>query len=58
MTAVQRYFLPDSPFTHRDWLGYSGKERPDMDHMGAEMLVPDRPPVPVDSSFRWTPIRW
>ena len=22
-----------------------------MDHMGVEMLVPDRPPVPVDSRF-------
>ena len=29
-----------------------------MDHKGTEMLVLDRSPVPVDSSFPWTPIRW
>ena len=58
MKAVQRYSLPDPPFTHHDWLGYSGKEHLGMDHMGTEMLVLDRPPVPVDSRFPWTPMRW
>ena len=46
MKAVQRYSLPDPPFTHHDWLGYSEKELPAMDHMGTEMLVLDRSPVP------------
>jgi hypothetical protein len=36
-------------------LGIRGKERPGMDHMGVEMLVPDRPPVPVDSRSRGRP---
>jgi hypothetical protein len=55
MTAVQRYFLPDPPFTHRGWLGIREKERLGMDHMGTEMLVPDRPLHPVDSRFRGCP---
>lgn len=58
MKAVRRPPLPDPPFTHHDWLGYSGKEHLGTDHMGTEMLVLDRRPILVDSGFRWTSIRW
>jgi hypothetical protein len=34
------------------------KKRLGMDHMGIEMLVLDRPPIPIDSGFRRTFIRW
>jgi hypothetical protein len=52
-----RRSLPPQPTVYASSLArvFRKKSALAWDHMGTEMLVLDRPPVPVDGRFPWTP---